>query len=354
MTLQAALLATRRRMLRPEGYGEVSGAIVAFLILALAARFGANLYRAQILANQSAYLGQFFTLANIAWCALFLACVAPLVSYRGIARTARSSRLSFFPVGRRRLLGAVIAASLRGVPVFAPVGLAVFAWFLSIGRGSGVLEPVIVLCFGLAGFLLVLATSWWRKAREDRLELIEVAVLGALILANPEFRIVSGTAELVIFFYWTVTGGQFGVFWLFPILGAAAVAAAVLVSSAASSVAGMGSKNRRRTVPRRPGLVLYRVRIPRGLFVASYAVEIPVILSNPNLATVRTIVLLLFGVRILWFLAFVFRNEQAFGRIIRAPARQLDRMSVYLPAAGMHALLCAAPPILFLFRIVLG
>jgi len=355
MTLLSALIATRRRKLRPEGYSQAAGALVSFLVMALAIRFGANVYLAYQLSSVPGLDpdgASFFTQFNTAWCALFLAAVAPIIAYRGILRTAKNRRMNYFPVTRGRMLRAVVLASLRGIPVYAPVTFFAVA-YLSAGsaahRGS-ILPPLAFLFTGLAGFLLTLFIAWRRNIREDHLEFIETGLLAALILVNPDFRIDAGVPNLLLFGHFSVAAHLSSLLFIIPLLGAATTWGALFVSALVTNV-----RIGRGTAQRKPVLTLYGSRIPVGLYLAAYAIEIPVILTNPALfSTVRNIVLVMLGLRVLWYLSFLFRTEQAIARIIRAPSRLSDRLLVYRPTAVVHALLCAAPILVYLVRIVAG
>ncbi|HUX12876.1 MAG TPA: hypothetical protein VMW87_07590 [Spirochaetia bacterium] len=346
MTLHAALVATRKRRLRPERYVGVAGALIAFLVMVLLIRFGSNLYLSLVLKSH------FFRTVNVGWCALFLCTVAPVIAFRGIARTARSPRLGFFPMSRGKLLSSVASASLRGVPVFMPLVLLLTAWLcmLPATRWQDAVEPVIFVLIGGTGFLLVFTVVWLRQAREDRLELIEMGLLAVMILANPDFQLAFGRPRLTLFMHWKLGTDQVGFLYLLPLIGAGAVIAAVFVSAAVTT-----RKARSQRASRRAGLVLYGNSLSVGLLLATYAVEIPVILTNPAVATtVRSFVLVMLAVRLLWFFSFLFRTEQAVGRIVRAPQTVRDRLSVYRPAAVVHLLLCGLPVLLYAARIMFG
>lgn len=356
MTLRAAFSLTRSRRLRPETYSKVAGAVVAFLLIALFARQGANLYLAQILVSppvnpalHSASVG-LFALANVAWCALFLSTVAPVITYRGIARTARSPRLSHFPLSTRRIVSAAVASSLTGVPALAPLLLAVVAAALGLRGPVGALYAALLVATGLSGFLIVEAAAWKWRAAEDHLELVETALLAAMILANPDFSIVHGRPQIVLFMHWKI-GPAAGLLLLgLPLAGAAAAVIAILTAEA---IRGFRVRRRGRSA-RQPGLVLYRTRIPVGLFAATYAIEIPVILTNPGLATtVRGVVITMVIVRVLWFLAYLFRTEQELGRVIRGPQLLRLRLPAYRTAALYHLALCGFPIALYWLRCVL-
>jgi len=355
MTLLSALIATRKRRLRPEGYSQAAGALASFLIMALAIRLGANVFLAHQLSSSAGIdpiHASFFTQFNTAWCALFLATIAPIIAYRGIHRTAKNRRMNYLPITRKQMLLAVILASLRGVPVYAPVALSAVA-YLAAGSATAhgsMLPPLVFLFTGLIGLLLILFIAWRRNIREDHLEFIELGLMATLILANPDFRIDAGEPSLLLFGHFSMAAQLSWLLFVIPLFGAAAVAGALLVSSLISEV-----RAGRRPGHRHPVLALYGSRIPVGLFLAGYTIEIPIILTNPALfTTVRTIVLFLLGLRVLWYLSFVFHTEQAVARIIRAPSRFSDRLLVYRHTASVHALLCVVPIIVYIVRIIVG
>ena len=189
--------------------------------------------------------------------------------------------------------------------------------------------------------------------RQDRTgDLVrEIGLFVGMIFANPELMIVSGEPRVLYFFGTVViSASRSALLFGLPLLGAVAVSAFVLVSEAVA-------RERRRHIggKRRPGLVLYRSHIPLRLFAVTYAVEVPVILTNPAVATtVRNMVLILLGIRVVWFLLFVFRTEQEIGRVLGAPWKLADRLPVYRPAAGVHALLCALALFLYVARVIVA
>lgn len=363
MTLQAAIIAARRRVLRPEGYQQAPGVVFAFLLIAVVVRFAANIYIGRLLlllnasaggsgtnALSSAGLDRFFAASNLSWSMVFLATVAPMMAYRGIARTVRNPRLALAPLSRGRLLAATVGASYRSLPAAATgaLALAAAALFLRAPVTAGLVELALFLLAGGAGFLGVLWVAWIMRAKERHLELIEIGMLAGMIFANPEFRITAGFPRIQFFTNLTVDEPRFALLFALPLLGAAAAAAMVVLAELAAG--GRRTPSRRR---RLAGLVLYRSALPVRLFVLTYAVELPVILTNPAVATtVRHMVLVLLCLRVVWFVIYVFRTEQEIDRIIGAPWTFADRFPLYRPAAGVHGLLCAFPVLLYLARVI--
>ncbi len=346
MTLSKALSLTRSRRLRPETYSRVSGALVAFFLIVLLARAGADFYLAQFLAAPQSGL---FALWNVAWCILFLSTVAPVVAYRGIARTARSPRLGYFPLSARHIVTAAVVSSLTGAVAIAPVLLSLLAALLGLRGAPAALYFVLVLASGLSGFLLVEAVAWKCRVAEEHLELIEAALLAVMILANPDFA-AAGRPQITLFMHWKIGPSAGPLLLLLPLAGTAVALVAIL---AAGAFGALRAPRRRRSA-RSPGLVLYRTRIPAGLFAATYAVEIPVILTNAGLyTTVRGVVVTLLAVRVLWFLAFLFRTEQEIGSVIRGPQLFRLRLPLYRSAALYHFALCALPVVLYAIRSIL-
>lgn len=363
MTLQRAIIAARRRVLRPEGYQQAAGAFFAFLMIAAALRLLSNIYVGHLLMVLNApaaaasgdpsapLMARFFARANLSWCGLFLASAAPIIAYRGVARTVRSPRMRLTPLSGRRLRTAATGASLRSLPVLLAVGLsvAIAVGFLLTPMTAGMVDLLLFLLIEGAGFLLLFNVAWYVQAEGRRLELIEIGLFVGMIFANPELMIVSGEPRVLYFFGTVViSASRSALLFGLPLLGAVAVSAFVLVSEAVA-------RERRRHIggKRRPGLVLYRSHIPLRLFAVTYAVEVPVILTNPAVATtVRNMVLILLGIRVVWFLLFVFRTEQEIGRVLGAPWKLADRLPVYRPAAGVHALLCVLPVFLYVARVM--
>lgn len=255
------------------------------------------------------------------------------------------------------LQGAIVAARRR---VLRPEGYQQAPGaFIAIATSALLLQPpatvvvidlLLFLLVGAAGFLAVFTVAWITRAKGRHLELIELGALVAMIFSNPSLRLAAGVPRIVFFMTLKVSGPRIALLFALPLLGSAAVCAMV-------ALAGLWTDGRRKPPrrKRRPGLVLYRSHIPLRLFALTYALEHPVILTNPAVATtVRNVVLVLLGVRVVWFMAYVFRTEQEIGRLLGAPWRLVDRLPLYRPAGVLHAVLCAFPVLLYAGRVVVG
>jgi hypothetical protein len=214
-------------------------------------------------------------------------------------------------------------------------------------------EPFVLLDFlvftiiGSVGFLAVFLVAWRLKVGESYLELIEIGLLGLMIVANPEMQMESGRGVVTLFGHFVLTQGFFAGPWLIPIAGTLLSTGAILTSRLLNMQGG-----KRPTAGRSIGLVLYRSRIPMGLFLATYAVELPVVLGNPELhTTVRNIVLIMLAIRLFWLVSFLFRTEQAIGEIIRAPSGLSGRRIVYAKPTLLHLALCLVPVLIYLIRL---
>jgi len=354
VTLREAFTAARSRRLRPEGYSRVAGAFTAFLLIVIFARIGANLYLTGLIVppghGHDAAVS-FFRLVNMAWCVVYLASAAAILLFRGIATVIRGRRLAYLPLSRTQIAGSAVSSSLSSVPVLLPSGIALLALLTTAGSSAarGALELLLLFIIALAGFMLLLALLERVRCAEGHLELIEVALLGVMIFANPEFRIVAGTPIVFFFNHPSLSLAAPAAIFLLPPAAALLGAAAVLLSAL------FGAEHRPRGGRRSTVLVLHRSRIPVALLAVTYAFEIPLILLNPALrTTVRAFVLFLLAVRLVWFFAFLFRAEQRIAEVVRAPQTFRERAAFYSPAAALHAVICALPPLLYLARLAAG
>ncbi len=353
MTLRNAFASARRRRLRPERYTRIAGAFSAFLLIVVFVRQGANLYLASNVAAVAAAPEdalRFFRLVNAAWSLVFLGSASSLFAYRGIGAMLQSPRLAAMPVSGRRVRSAAAASSLTSVPVLLPVALAILAFVPSASTEPlfALLELAVLLLIGCFGFFLLMSVLRRLRTPEGYLELMEVAIMGAMIVANPDIMLVDHAPVVVLFDHVRVGPSAAGVFAAFPASGTVLGLLSAFLShlfGASRSPAG----KRRRLV-----FVLYRARIPVALLAATYAVELPLILTNPAVrSTVRNFVLFMLAVRVIWFLAFLFRAEQRIAEVVRAPAEHRAGILLYGPAAAVHSLLCGLPIVLYLGRLLL-
>lgn len=361
MTLRRALTVTRARRLRPGVYRGASGGLVALLFLTLAIRFGANVYlEIAMLSSHATALSRswmaLFLDLNLSWCALFLAVPAALMSYRAVVRTARCGRLSYLPATGRAVFGAVVASSLQSSPVLIPAASAVVSavlpWALG-ARGGDPAEMIVTLLgsliLGAACFTLALGGLWRIRPDEERIELIEKAALLVMVVANPTTDVVMNLPRAVFFGHFVVSTAQAG--WLF-LLPAIAAAGTLLVVRGSETI-GKSGANRVR-FSRSAGLALYTSRFPFALFLVTCPFEISVIVTNvPTVATVRNLILAFFGVRILWYAAYVFRCEQAFASLLHAPSTFRSRSVAYRGSLAVHLIFCLFTPLLFGIRLLL-
>ncbi|HUX21084.1 MAG TPA: hypothetical protein VMW69_07570 [Spirochaetia bacterium] len=361
MNLRTALRLARGRRLRPGGYRTVAGGIVAFLFLVVSIRLGANIYIAQQIGGPaSSHFGtasfisglsslRFLGAANLSWCALFVAAVGPVVTYRGILRTVWNRRFQFLPVRSTQLVRSAVVVSLLSVPVYGAVLIGLLqALLISFSGGPFVmLDFLLFLVIGLGGFLAVFLLAWRLKVGESFLELIEIGLLGLMIVANPEMRMDGGRGVMLLFGQRALVQGFVAGPLLIPSAGILLSSVAILTSKLIEARGGKPPK-----AGRSVGLVLYRSRIPMGLFLVTYAVELPAILGNPELrTTVRNLVLIMLAIRLFWLVSFLFRTEQAIGEVIRAPGRLAGRRLVYAKPVLLHLALCLVPVVIYLVRL---
>ncbi|WP_455381267.1 hypothetical protein [Salinispira pacifica] len=349
MTLAGAFSAARRRRLRPEEYSRIAGAIVAFLLLALAARLVANLYLAGFYSALQPGPARLYRVFNVAWCLLFLGSAAPVIAFRGIAAVVLNPRLRLLPVSRHALFGAMFRSSLRGVPVAAPLALASAAALLGGIRAGELPTVAAMLCFAVLFFLGNILLARGLESREGQLELIEVTLLVLLLLANPDPTLSGGRPVVVLFMHFRLDGGWVQLFAFLPAAGGLRTAVMLLAGDLASGLGRSGIRGMQR-----PGLALYLRRVPIGLFAVSYALELSIILTNASFVTIRRVVITMLALRLLWFIAYLFRTEQRLGLVLRPPSILPARLSVYRNSILLHLSLCAFPPAVLLVRTVLS
>ena len=353
--LRAALRVARGRRLRPNGYSRAIGGLVAVLYIIVICRILANLYLAEYIAipvgssggNTAAF--SFFGRFNLAWCSLFLVTIAPAVVFRGVVRFIRNERFALLPVHPSSLLRDAILASIRSAPVFAVGGVAFLQVALNAAGGdwTTAYDLLLFLAAGGIGFVVLYFFAWRLRVAVEHLELVEVGMLLLMVVTNPELSVKSSIPRVVIFGQLPLSKESPAIAYLIPLVGVLLAAVALLLSKALSS-----APRKRVGAERSIGLVLYRSRIPLGLFVSTYAVELPILLVA-SLAVARNLMIILLIARVLWFLAFLFQSEQAIGSIVRAPAAVANRLSLYRTPAQMHLILCALSPIVFIARLVL-
>ncbi len=354
MRLRAALRVARGRRLRPNGYSRAIGGLVAVLYIIVLCRIAANLYLAHYIASpgggtevsHSAALS-FFGRFNLAWCSLFLVTVAPAVVFRGVVRFIRNERFLLLPVRPTQLLRDSILASIRSAPVFGvgAIGLLQPALNAAAGDWTTAVDFLLFLVVGGIGFVAVYLCAWRLRVAVEHLELVEVGMLFLMVLANPGLYLDASRPTALVFEQLTLSAQSAGVCYLIPLLGVVLAVLTLLLSKALSS-----APRKRASGERSIGLVLYRRRIPLGLFVSTYAVELPILIVA-SLPVARNLMLILLVARVLWFLAFVFQSEQAIDSIVRAPSAAAGRFKLYRAPAQTHLLLCALSPVVFLGRL---
>jgi hypothetical protein len=353
LTLREALAATRKRRLRPTGYVAVSAGIFALLFLILAARLGANIYLCwrYAIAHPDPHIMAFYVLANVAWCALFLAAASPLASYRGVARTLESERLRLLPVRTAGAAWAMASSAFLSIPVLVPIGLALATCLFgaAVSGGAGPALPLAAaVVSGLGCFVAVTAVAWRLGIGEAHLELIELTILTAMVFVNPDFGAHGGVPAVKLLNHWELKASQAALIPALPVLGATVAVVLLFLVAVAAAIPRV-----KRSEGAPPGLALYTARMPLGIFVAGYVLELGIILTNPDLATtVRNVVVAMFCVRALWFVSFLFGSEQQIGTIFHVPATPRTRLTLYRPAVFFHLLLCLPPPLLFVFRLL--
>ncbi len=376
MTLVEALKIAKRRRSRPEAYSMVPGTIIILLIIIMTLQCGANLYLADYMARfpreeaQRTLIAPFFARANMAWCALWLAVLSPISSYRGLADTAVNERLTLLPSSAFQRFMATLRVSIFRPWTLLPILLMAVAALLAMADGCSRAQAILPLgldllrslLFGLAGFLVVLATAWRSKILSQDLEFLEVGAYAFMALANPTLTIIDGRPTLNIANRPILPPDSGGAISGAALLGAALLGAALLGAALMALVVVLTALGHRRFKGRRsrgegsrgdPILRLYLTKFPQGTFALSYLVELTMIFTNPDLKTTVLLFVLAFAVlRMAWLLLFILHREEEFDRLLRAPSATAARLALYQRPLAIHALLCAAPLILYGIRLL--
>ncbi len=356
MTFFNALMATRRRRLRPEAYSSGLSTLLLILLIAVGVRMASNLYISAFLAGsifgpgaaklEHTAMAAFFLNFNCSWMAFFLATVSPLFSYRSILRSATASRAAYLPISHTKRVSSILIAAIRGFPSYIPLAFFVSAWLIAPApiRSDGAAQGLILLFFGLASGMGLVAVAWSFRVKEEHLEFIQLISIAACLFANPDPSLSDGAARITLFSSIALTRNSPFPLFLLPLSGA--IFLALLC-------AAMGAINRfpRKVVSGRyPLLSLYWRDIPAAGFLTLFFIELFLIFYHASTRTsVKNILIFTFIFRCLWFAAFAVRAENAIANVF-GPIQTRSRHRIYSRAVTAHAALSVLPLLAYFIK----
>ena len=363
LTLHRALAAARSRRLRPAGYRVVSGSIVAWIVLVVFMRFGANLYIGGIIvagAPQPLPVAAAFSRAGLLWVTIVAILACSVMAFRAIASTVGSSRMRLFPISRVRMLAESVRSTILSTPMAVVLAAAVLSGVLyCVPSRAEVLRAVgEIALYGLAaaaGAAVVAAALFFIRAQEAQLEMMEILLLVLLVAIDPELRLTDGVPVVIVLMHFPLPAAGLSPLMALPFAGLPILLAGASRLLPSLGLGRPGGAAREHRSSRSPALRLYRARLPLGLLALSLAFEMGVILTNPRLlTTVRTVVVAFLVIRVLWFAAFLFRAEQEVASALHPPSEGRLRLALYRRAALLHLGICAVPVATYLIRLALA
>ena len=355
-----ALLLIRRRRARPDAYRNGLGTVVAFLTGILLVRYFANIYICIDLAGrrESTDLGTFLA-TSIGILAVYGVTVLPISSYRYVHDAIRHPRLETSPFTRMQKF----VALTRDV-FLRPFAAVVFATSLITGVLSVVLSttpvdiviPLLLLVATVfVGASLMIALVHSLRLKPEDCEFLEIGLLIAMVLSNPDVRIFDSTAHLLFFLNRLPPWPPRLLLIALPAaLFVATIAALLCVRGVSLVLSGIEGRRfaglpRRRADTAAFSLSLYVRRYHLWFWAVAYVVTIPIVVSSSASPSLRRGVLTALPIlAFVGFLRFAAGFENEILEKIRVPLKQQHRATLFAVPFTLHMILSVVPIIIWL------
>jgi hypothetical protein len=355
-----ALLLIRRRRARPDAYRHGLGTVVAFLTGIFLVRYFANVYICIDLAGrrESIGLGTFLT-TSIGILAVYGVTVLPISSYRYVYDAIHHPRFEMSPFTRMQKF----VALTRDV-FLRPFAAVVFATSLITAVLSEVLSTtpvgiVIPLLLFIAtvsvGASLMIALVHKLRLKPKDCELLEIGLLIAMVLSNPDVRIFDSTAHLLFFLNRLPPWSPRLLLVVLPgAMFVATIAALLCVRGVSSLLSGIEGKRlagspRNMTNTAAFSLSLYVRRYRLWFWAVAYMVTIPIVVSSTASPSLRRWVLTALPIlAFVGFLRFAAEFENEIAEKMRVPLKRLHRTTLFAVPFALHMILSVVPIVIWL------